>query len=249
MTEPEIETATALLAAARRGGTRITALDAEPESVAAGHAIQDRVAALLGEPIGGFKANAPPGEAPVRGAIYARMIFASPAKIAASAVPDLGVEGEIAFRFTRDLPARATDYSKAEVAEAVTALPAIEIVSGRLLNWQNQPPMAQLADCLNNGALVRGSEAADWRHRDIANLQVTAWVNGEKILQRQGGHPIGDPLAVATALANLQRSAAGILAGQCVTTGSCTGIRFLRPGERFAVEFEGLGRAEVEFTP
>ena len=76
-----------------------------PASVAEAHIIQDRVAALLGEAVGGFKANAPPGEEPTRGLIYARMMRSSPLRMAPAEVPHLGVEGEIAFRFTRDLPA------------------------------------------------------------------------------------------------------------------------------------------------
>jgi 2-keto-4-pentenoate hydratase len=33
-----------------------------------------------------------------------------------------------------------------------------------------------------------------------------------------------------------------------VTTGSCTGIRFLQPGDRFEVEFDNLGATEVVFV-
>ena len=36
--------------------------------------------------------------------------------------------------------------------------------------------------------------------------------------------------------------------GQIVTTGSCTGLRFLKPGDRCTVRFENLGEAEVVFS-
>jgi 2-keto-4-pentenoate hydratase len=41
------------------------------------------------------------------------------------------------------------------------------------------------------------------------------------------------------------RSQNGVKAGQVVTTGSCTRILSLRPGDRYEVEFEGLGGAEL----
>jgi 2-keto-4-pentenoate hydratase len=247
MTEVEITTAVAVLAAARRGSTRIAALNLPAATVAEGHAIQDKVAAVLGEEIGGFKANAPPGQPAVRGAIYARTIFSSPASIAPVLVPDLAVEGEIAFRFLRELPPRDTDYSREEVARASAALPAVEVVSGRLADWRSRPAAEQLADCLNNGALVTGSALSNWAGLEIANLRVATFLNGEKLLEQTGGHPTGDPLGVAVALVNIQRHLGGVKTGQLVTTGSCTGIQTLRPGDRFRVRFEGLGSAELVF--
>ena len=107
MTESEIETAAQILAEVRRSGVLIDALPVVPASVAEAHAIQDRVAVLIGQAVGGFKAGAPPNAEPTRGLIYAPMIRHSPARMAQAEVPHLGVEGEIAFRFTRDLPPRA----------------------------------------------------------------------------------------------------------------------------------------------
>jgi 2-keto-4-pentenoate hydratase len=245
MTEDEMAAAVAMLVEARRGGALIEALNATPMSVTQGHEIQDRVAAALGEAVGGFKANAPPGEPAQRGLIYASAMFASPARLAASKVLDAGVEGEIAFRLLRDLPPRGEDYSRGEVVKAMSAFAAIEVVSGRFRDRRSRPPLEQLADCLLNGALVLGGELASWARLDIANLRVTVWVNGEPVLQHLGGHPIGDPVGVAVALVNLLRHENGVKAGQVVTTGSCTRILPLQPGDRYEVEFEGLGGAEL----
>jgi 2-keto-4-pentenoate hydratase len=225
----------------------IEALPQSPETVAEAQAIQDRTATLLGEAVGAFKANAPPDAEPTRGLIYARMIRPSPARIAPAETPHLGVEGEIAFRFTRDLPGREAAYAREEVAGAVLALPAIEVVSGRYRDPRSRPPMEQLADNIINGALVPGEEMRDWPHLDLPRLKVTLLVNDEVVLQHEGGHPIGDPLGVAVALVNMQRMGEGVRAGQIVTTGSCTGLRFLKPGDRCAVRFEGLGGAELVF--
>lgn len=247
MTGQDIAGSVELLVQARRGGTRIEALPAVPSSVAEAHAIQDRVATLLGETVGGFKANAPPNGEPTRGLIYARMIRPSPARISPTEVPHLGVEGEIAFRFSHDLPAREAPYGHEEVAEAVAALPAIEVVSGRFRDPRTRPVLEQLADCIINGALVTGPVISAWSQLDIPRLHVSLRVNGRSVLERQGGHPIDDPLHVAVSLVNMMRGVSGVRAGQIMTTGSWTGLRFLKPGDHCTVQFEHLGGAEVAF--
>jgi 2-keto-4-pentenoate hydratase len=247
MTERDIAASVEALVHARRSAARIEALPAAPRSVAEAHAVQDRVVALLGEAVGGFKANAPPGEEPTRGLVYARTIRASPARMPPSEVPPLGVEGEIAFKFARDLPARDAPYGRAEVAGATSVLPAIEVVSGRFVDPRARPPLEQLADCIANGALVLGAAMPDWSGLDLPRLRVSLLVNGEPVVDRRGGHPIDDPLGVAVALVEMMRKAGGVRAGQVVTTGSWTGLRFLAPGDRCAVRFEGLGGAEVVF--
>jgi 2-keto-4-pentenoate hydratase len=248
MTE-DARQAAALLVEATLTGKRIAALNITPASVAQAHAIQDQVTATLNETIGGFKANAPPGQSPTRGVIYAARIFASPARINASMLPHKAVEGEIAFRFLRDLPARDTDYARAEVVEAVAALVAIEVLSGQFIDLGTSPPLQQLADRLANAALVIGPELTGWKSLDIARLKVTVWVNDEVVAHHVGSHPINDPLAVAVALVNMMRTTTGVKAGQIVTTGSCTGLRRLQTEDRFKVAFEGLGAAELTFAP
>ncbi len=245
MTEAEIETTAKVLVEARRSGNLIDALPVVPASVAEAHAIQDRVAALLGEPVGGFKAGAPPNAEPTRGLIYARTMRPSPARMSPAEVPHMGVEGEIAFRFTRDLPARDAPYTREEVASAVSVLPAIEVVSGRYRDPRGRPNLEQLADCIINGGLVFGPETADWSHLDLPSLHITMLVNGEPLHEKQGGHPTGDPLAAAVALANMLQG--GVKTGQIVTTGSWTGMDFLQPGDRCVVRFEALGEAELVF--
>lgn len=255
----------ALLAAARRTHTRIGLLPnaCRPASNAEAHAIQDAVTALLGAEVGAFKANIPIAETPeaasgvdaawirsagVRAPIYAPSIHASPARMAAAAVPQCGVEGEVAFRFRHDLPPRATPYSREEVATAVDACAAIEVVTSRYAEPDGASAFDKLADCISNGGFVHGTAIADWRHLDLARLKVVLSVNGAEALSQTGGHPTGDPLGTAVALVEMMRTAGGVRAGQFVTCGSCTGLRYLVPGDTCHVRFEGLGTAEVSFT-
>jgi 2-keto-4-pentenoate hydratase len=236
--------------AARRNKSRIDRLPeaCRPQNVTETHAIQDAVSAALGSTIGAFKANAPPGGEPMRAPIFAPTIHASPARMAAVDVPQCGVEGEIAFRFTRDLPPRPTPYSRDEVAAAVEALPAIEVVTSRFADSDAASPLEKLADNVSNGGFVPGTAVRNWQKLDLGKLKVVLTVNGAPVLEQVGGHPTGDPLGIAVALVEMMRGAGGVKAGQFVTCGSCTGLRYLKPGDRCRVEFEGLGNAEVAFV-
>ena len=121
MDAQQIANAAALLVKARRTGPLLADLpaDARPASVTDAHAIQDAVTAGLGKAVGAFKAMAPANGEATRGVIYADTIYASPARVPSAEVPQCGVEGEVAFIFRRDLPARASPYSRDEVAAAV----------------------------------------------------------------------------------------------------------------------------------
>jgi len=250
MDQTQIERAAELLVQARRSMQPIAGLpDAlRPASVAEAHAIQDATTALLGKRVGAYKANAPANGEPNRGVIYDGTILASPARIAAAEVPSCGVEGEVAFIFRRDLPARATDYTREEVAAAVDALAAIEVVHSRYADRTKVSNLETLADSISNGAFVHAAPLADWRKLDLGKLKVTLTVNGATELEQVGGHPTNDPLGVAVSLVNMMRGQAGVHAGQFVTCGSCTGLKFLKPGDVCAVRFGGLGAAEVTFT-
>lgn len=246
-----IDRAATLLVEARRSGTLLAGLgtDALPASVADAHAIQDAVTAALGRPVGAFKAMAPTNGDPTRGVIYADTVHASPARMRAAEVPQCGVEGEVAFVFRRDFPGPAAAYSRDEVGAGVDACAAIEVVTSRYRDSDRATALEKLADSISNGGFVHASPAAEWRSLDLGKLRVTLTVNGATVLEQLGGHPTGDPLGVVVALVNLMRGQGGVRVGQFVTCGSYTGLRYLKPGDVCGVRFEGLGSAEVTFTP
>jgi 2-keto-4-pentenoate hydratase len=246
----QINRAAALFVEARRNRTLLDGLpaDATPASVAEAHAIQDAVTAGVGKPVGAYKAMAPAHGEPTRGVIYADTIHASPARIPAAEVPQCGVEGEVAFVFRRDLPPRPAPYSRDEVAGAVDACAAIELVTSRYRNSDAASNLQKLADSISNGAFVHAAQAADWRNLELGKLKVTLTVNGAPVLEQVGGHATGDPLGIAVVLANMMREQGGVRAGQFVTCGTYTGLRYLKPGDVCGVRFEGLGAAEVTFV-
>lgn len=252
MNPDAIAEAAAILVAARQSCRFIPALPAgaSPRNVAEAHAIQDEVTRRLGLEVGGYKGAGPKGEAEGRrGSIYARTIMSSPAIFPSAEAPRCGVESEIAFRFLRDLPRRETPYSRDEVAGAVEACPVIEVVSSRFAVDSHAPMLDRIADCISNGGLVVGPACADWRRLDFNQVKVRLEVNGQVVAEKTGGHPSGDPLGVAVALVELMRGAGGIKAGQYATTSSWTGLPYYKPGDHCRAVFEGIGEAELTFTP
>jgi 2-keto-4-pentenoate hydratase len=246
-----IAEAACLLAEARQSRQPLAALPEGcwPATIAEGHAIQDALVDRLCDEVVGWKtAGLNAGEV-MRGAILASRRFDSPARIRASDVPLLGVEAEIAFRFDRGLPARDQAYERQDVVDAVTALPTIEIVDSRFASYTDTPVLHRLGDCMSNGTLVCGAPRADWRAFDLPNLRVSVTVDGEVIHESVGGHSNGDPVLPAIALANELRGGPGIRAGQIVTTGTYSGLRFLRQPSRLLAEFVGFGQVEVAFDP
>jgi 2-keto-4-pentenoate hydratase len=143
--------------------------------------------------------------------------------VPAAEVPQCGVEGEVAFLFRRDLPPRAAPYPRDEVAAAVDACAAIELVTSRYRNPDSASNLLKLADCISNGAFVHAAPLADWRGLDLARLKVTLTVNGATVVEQDGGHATGDPLGSAVALVNMMREQGGVRAGQWVTCGCMPG--------------------------
>jgi 2-keto-4-pentenoate hydratase len=250
MDQQRSKQAAALLVQARRSMQPIAGLPEEcrPASVTDAHDIQDATTEALGKTVGAFKAMTPPGGEPNRGVIYDGTILPTPARMPAADVPACGVEGEVAFIFRRDLPPRERPYTRDEVSAVVDPLAAIEVVHSRYADRNTVSNLENLADSISNGGFVPALPVADWRGLKLGELHVRLSVNGETVLEKDGGHPIGDPLGVAVALVNMVRGKGGVRAGQFVTCGSWTGLRFLKPGDVCGVRFEGLGEAEVTFT-
>lgn len=250
MDRADIAQAVALLAHARQTGELLEALPAScrPRDVPEAHAIQDALVAALGERVAGWKVGARQDGKVVRGAIVASRVIASGGSIASSQVPLRGVEAEIAFRFERDLPARERAYDYEEVASAVVALPAIEIVDSRYRDYQHAPFLERVADFVSNGAFVHGAPQSHWREFDLANLDARLEFDGALVVRRTGGHPAGDPLLPAVDLVNDLRLENGVRAGTLMTTGTFTGFNIAKPGQHAKAVFEGFGSAEVTFA-
>jgi 2-keto-4-pentenoate hydratase len=249
MTPDAIAGAARILSESRRSRHLLDALpeSLRPATLDDAHAIQEATAAHLDDGIAGWKVAATPDGRVARGALLHSRLFPSGARVAAAAMPLLGVEAEVAFRFERDLPPRSRPYDYDEVAAAVVALPAIEIVDSRFRGYPNAPLLDRIADCMSNGAFIYGALQPRWRTFDLEALDVEVLINGRSIVHRRGGHPTKDPLLPAVAVVNDLRNGSGVRAGQFVTTGTYTGLNFAEPGQTVVATFGKFGAVTVHF--
>lgn len=245
--------ARALIEAHRIGGQVAADPALAPRCAEDAYRIQDRVLAEFhrGVRVSAWKAGSShPDIEPTAAPIAQSVLHDSPASLPAAAFRIIGVETEIAFRFYRDLAPRAHGYCESEVADAVAeAFVAIELCDSRLADWHNVDPLWKLADFQMNAALVLGEGRRDWYDIDFAAQAVELRVDGACRVSGRGSHPLGNPFRLLPwAAAHVARRSGGLRAGDIVTTGSWTGMRFVPPGARVTGRFPGIGEASVRLA-
>lgn len=233
-----------LLSDAARTGIPLVDLPeaCRPGTVAEALAIQDRLVSDLGKQVAGWKvATSPEGEV-MYGAIFREDCYDSPGIIATDRYPLMGIEGEVAFRFERDL-AVGPSLPRGEFEDLLTPFPAFEIVASRFANYAGTPSVIRLADRMSNGGMVLGKPTG--APRDLAGLAVRLAVNADTILAQVGGHSRRDPLLPAIEFVNAMRPRLAFSAGQFITAGTLTGLRYGKAGEVWDLEFQTLGGASL----
>ena len=212
--------------------------------------VQDTMAQALGA-IGGWKVGAATAEGePVFAPMPAAGIGPDNSTLGGGRLR--GVEAEVAFLLGEDLPARATPYSREEVARAVRSChPAIEVLeSGLVLPTDPALRMTQLADLQMHGGFVFGPATVDWQGIDFTKEVVTMGVDGVVRVERVGSNTAGDLLRLLPWLASgaAARRTGGLRAGQWVTTGSWTGAEFAERESTANAQFSSLGRVALRFV-
>jgi 2-keto-4-pentenoate hydratase len=262
MNDDDFQAARAALVEARRAGRRIDPLPPGwiPASLDEACRLQQAAAAELGT-IRGWKISGVTADqqqamgvpCPLAGALLAPWVRDSGGSFELARFVRPRLECEFAFELKHDLPVRATPYARSDVERAIGALRVVvEIVDTRL------PPgstiLMELADALNNGAFVVGPACAEWRSLRYADQKIVlrsmsgaapteiAHGDGRAVLD-------GDPVGAVVLLANLaELPDRGLLAGDIVTTGSCTGaVEVPGPGD-YEADFGALGRVRLRLV-
>lgn len=244
----DIPKAVEQLLAARRSGVQVKPPFALPDRAAV-YAIQDGVARATG-PVSGWKVGArTPTAEPNPAPLLAGALVKSPARFDGTAMHMIGVEVEISFHVAKTIAARGTPVGREEALDAVgDAFVGMEVVDTRLAEFKSADPEWLLADNQMNHALVIGQSIEGWRGLDWSNLQVRLTIDDKVEVDRKGGLGAVDPVRpLAWMIDHAVRRRGGIRAGQAITTGSWTGLRYYSPGTRARGEFVGLGSVEASF--
>ncbi len=242
---------------ARRDRTRVPLADLSGSVTTADEAydIQEAVAREFGwfaqHPPTAWKTGAPDRAAiPIAAPIPPVLLRGSPAVFVASEFHRIGIEAEIALRFSANVypdqvAARGFDWTKV-VGEMLVG---IEIVDSRIDEPAHAPALLKLADFQQNGAYVVGTSVPCTGAIDWAVQRARVLRNGVVVADTRGGHPLGDPTWLLPWFVGHVAARGGtIRAGDLVTLGTWAGIVPAAAGERIDVEFDGIGHARVEFT-
>jgi len=230
--------------------------------IAQGYDVQDRLVDMLlrdsGASVAGYKialTSKPMQEMvgvdhPVAGVVLDRVVFSSGARVKLSDYQHIGVEFELAVRLGRDMPAKASPYTRAETAELVDACaPAFELVDDRNADYTALEGVGLAADNAWNGGVVVGAFSTAWRDLDLTSVRARLEWSGAEDAAATTGEAMGHPFEAVAWIANHLNARGQMLkAGEFVMTGSTMKTRFPTGGERIRYTLEGMGAVAAEIV-
>ena len=182
---------------------------------------------------------------PDYGALFADMERGDGDEIGAHEVLQPRAEAEVALVLDRDL---AHDQRHSPIDPAVAfAVPAIEIVGGRIANWDIRI-VDTIADNASSGLYVLGGPARRLDGLDLRASRMTMTRDGEPVSQGDGAACLGNPLHAALWLARRQvERGSPLRAGDTIMTGALGPIIPFRPGATIEATISDLGSVRAVF--
>lgn len=255
LTDAQIEAVARQLAESADTSAAVERLGVEPEDVATAYRIQDAGHRIHGDTLDGWKIGCTSATAqellgvdgPVTGRYRSDHVLSAPAQISASEFPSTPyLEVEVGLRLLTDVDAAPLDAM--QLADAVEAFAAIEVVAGRLAAFPMVGGPLLIADNVAAARMIVGPtldlDAAGVRALDATPVTLT--IDDDDVASGTGADALGHPLTV---LAWLAGHAAGrgtpLRAGQLVITGTCTGLNAMRIG---ATHVGRVGTHEVSVS-
>ncbi|HMK69623.1 MAG TPA: fumarylacetoacetate hydrolase family protein [Xanthobacteraceae bacterium] len=180
---------------------------------------------------------------PCSGAIFARTIHPSPARLRKADFVNLRLESEIALTLGAGLPVAAAPWTRETVAPAVAgAMPAFELIEDRDADYARTEVHSLIVEnCWNGGVVIGAAKAVPVAV--LVGISGCLTINGKKV----GEGNAEDPCATLAWLANhLAERGRDLKAGMVVITGSLIPTVSIGRGERAVFAVDGLGEAVME---
>jgi 2-keto-4-pentenoate hydratase len=180
---------------------------------------------------------------PCGGAIFARTIHDSPARLRIADFVNLRLESEIALKLSADLPAAAAPWSRETVAPAVAdPMPAFELIEDRNADYARTEAVSLIVEnCWNGGVVIGAAKAV--AAAALAGIAGRLTIDGKTV----GEGNAEDPCATLAWLANhLAERGRDLKAGMVVITGSLIPTVSIGRGERAVFTVDGLGETVME---
>ena len=189
---------------------------------------------------------------PSPGRLFKKSIFESPAVVPSEHFVNYRLcEFEFAFQLNLDFPVRDREYTEADVRKGIDSLcPAIEIGDSVFEDWYSVSGyFGGMYDNGGGAAFVTGTKQKNWQDIDLPNSNIDVYINDNYIKSGQGFQAMGHPVTSLTWMLNWTRTRGRVvLAGEYVSTGTCTAHTFLQPGDEAAGDFGPLGLVAARFV-
>jgi 2-keto-4-pentenoate hydratase len=180
---------------------------------------------------------------PCAGAIFARTIRASPARLRAADFINLRIESEIALKLGADVPASGAPWTAETVAPAVAgAMAAFELIEDRHADYATSEATSLIVENCWNGGVVVGAPKVT-AMASLVGIAGKLAINGAVVGEGRAEDPCATLAWLANALAERGR---GLIAGMVVITGSVIPTISIAPGDRAVFTVDGLGEAAIE---
>lgn len=232
----------------RKPGTKAPCLDESmrPKSIDDALAIQAEMANI--QTVKGWKCLLPPAEGKV---VVAPIFDVQRNSDVVTLLADNGVarvEPEIGFVLSKALPAKDTDYTEAEIVDAIgSAHMALELVQSRYADDSGKVFFDSLADCMINQGLYLGPELDKATAIELSEVQLNI-TQGNDAQVLDGKHPNPRAIAGLLWLVNyMSKRGVSFAAGEAIITGSFKGVVEMQFNVETTVGYEGLGEYTVTF--
>jgi 2-keto-4-pentenoate hydratase len=161
----------------------------------------------------------------------------------------IGAQCEFVFTMLRPYPDGNEAIDRASAADAVVGCqPAIGLV-GRRTHHSYAGENAAIADFGLHVATLCGKFAEDVDFNELAKTEVNVFLFKETVFSGSAASIMGHPLEAIVWLAReLARRGKRLEPDDIVTTGSCTTILQVLPGQHMAADFGPLGQVECIFA-
>jgi 2-keto-4-pentenoate hydratase len=180
---------------------------------------------------------------PCGGAIFARTIHASPARVSKADFVNLRIESEIALSLAADMPARQAPWTAESAAPFVAgAMAAYELIEDRHAVYTETKAASMIADnCWNGGVVLGPMKRVE--PGEVVGVKGRQTINGEPA----GEGNAEDPYATLAWLANLlAQRRHDLKAGMVLITGSLVPTFSIAPGDHAVFAVDGLGEVVLD---
>jgi 2-keto-4-pentenoate hydratase len=184
---------------------------------------------------------------PDYGMLFADMAVADGEEIDIHRLLQPRIEGEIAFRLSRDLP--HPDITPAELATAIDcAFAALEIVDSRIAGWDIRLADT-IADNASSGLFAIASAPCRLEDFDHRLCGMVLERRGEPVSVGAGAACLGNPVTATLWLAR-RMAAIGrpLQAGDIVLSGALGPMVAVQPGDHFDLRINGVGSLRAAFS-